>query len=279
MSAADIAGRPGSLDSATGSRPIWAPSRLASVVAPLVVVAVILLVWQAATAGGFVSPLLLPAPTAIAGALVTSAATLAVNTAYTGIEALVGFGLGNLAGFVVALAFVRSDLGRRAVFPLATAAQAVPIVAVIPALILWFGNGMAPKIFVAAFLAFFPMLVNALRGLRSADAEVTELLYTLSASPWQTMRMVRLPASTRYVFNALRLSACACVVSALVAEWVAADHGLGYLIVLWSSQYRMPDVWAAVLVGTALSMAVYGLVVWCERVATPWAIGRDVTGR
>jgi ABC-type nitrate/sulfonate/bicarbonate transport system permease component len=122
------------------------------------------------------------------------------------------------------------------------------------------------------------MLVNALRGLRSADAEINELLYTLSASPWQIMRMVRLPASTRYVFNALRLSACACIVSALVAEWVAADHGLGYLIVLWSTQYRMAEVWAAVIVGTALSMSVYGLMVLAERAATPWAVGRNGPG-
>jgi ABC-type nitrate/sulfonate/bicarbonate transport system permease component len=238
---------------------------------PSGVVVLILIVWQALTAGGRISRLVLPAPSAILTACLGSGADLLANAAYTLAEALSGFALGNGLGFVLAVLFVRSEAARRAVYPLATAAQAVPIVAVVPALILWFGNGMAPKIFVTAFLVFFPMLVNALRGLRSADAEVNELLFTLSASPWQRMWMVRLPASLRFVFNALKLSACASMVSAIVAEWVAADHGLGYLIVLWSTQYRMAEVWAAVLLGTMLSMTLYGLVSLAERAAMPWA--------
>jgi ABC-type nitrate/sulfonate/bicarbonate transport system permease component len=156
------------------------------------------------------------------------------------------------------------------------AAQAVPIVAVAPALILLMGDGMAPKIAVTAFLVFFPMLVNAMRGLRSVDAEADELLYTLRASAWQRLWMVRVPASLPLVFSALRLSACACFVAAIVAEWVSASRGLGYLIVFCSSQYRVAEVWAAVLIGTALSMALYALVAALEARATPWLSRRRI---
>ncbi|MCX5478213.1 ABC transporter permease [Kaistia geumhonensis] len=245
-----------------------------AVLAPMVVLAVVLAAWQFLASSGAISPLILPSPIAIAGALVTDGGALVYNAAYTTIEALTGFVVGNVIGFLLAVVFLHSDLSRRTIYPLAIAAQAVPIVAVAPALIIWFGNGMAPKIFVTVFLVFFPMLVNALRGLRNVDADVAELLYTLSATPMQQLRMVRLPASVPFVFSALKLSACACFVAAIVAEWIAADRGLGHLIVLYGSQYRMPQVWAAVLIGTAISMIVYGAVVFAEGRLAPWLIRR-----
>ncbi len=240
------------------------------VLAPLAVLVLALGLWQFLSQSGAVSPLILPSPLAIAGAFAFDGSNLLYHTGYTAVEALTGFVLGNLLGFALAVVFLYSETSRRTVYPLAMAMQAVPIVAVAPALILWFGNGMAPKIFVTIFLVFFPMLVNALRGLKSADAEVMELLYTLSASPKQQLLMVRLPASVPFVFNALKISACACFVAAIVAEWIAADRGLGHLIVLYGSQYRMPQVWAAVLIGTVVSMAVYGLVVLAEARLAPW---------
>lgn len=263
---------------AAGSRlaaALAAFGRPRAVLAPLIVLAAMLGAWQLLADGGAISPLILPSPLAILDAFRIDGGILLYHAAFTTAEALTGFVAGNLIGFVLAVVFLHSDLSRRTVYPLAMAAQAVPIVAVAPALIIWFGNGMAPKIFVTVFLVFFPMLVNALRGLRSADAEVMELLYTLSATRRQQLVMVRLPASVPFVFTALKLSACACFVAAIVAEWIAADRGLGYLIVLYGSQYRMPQVWAAVLIGTAVSMAVYGLVVLAEARLAPWLTSRS----
>jgi len=140
-----------------------------------------------------------------------------------------------------------------------------------PALIIGFGNGMEPKILVAIFLVFFPMLVNGMRGLQSADREAGELLHSLSASGFQRLWMVRLPAALPYIFTALKFSACSCFVAAIVAEWVAADRGLGYLIVFESSQYQNALVWAAVIIGTVSSMVLVGLVVALERWTMPWA--------
>ncbi|MCX5497787.1 ABC transporter permease [Kaistia dalseonensis] len=260
--------------------PAWLGAGLAAmprpraIIAPILVFILVIGLWQFITEAGYISPLILPSPTAILNAFAIDGGTILYNTAFTTIEALTGFVLGNLLGFLLAVVFLYSEWSRRTVYPLAMAAQAVPIVAVAPALIIWFGNGMAPKIFVTIFLVFFPMLVNALRGLKSADAEVMELLYTLSATRRQQLWMVRLPASIPFLFNALKLSACACFVAAIVAEWIAADRGLGHLIVLYGSQYRMPQVWAVVLVGTIVSMLVYGLVVLAEARVAPWLVSR-----
>jgi ABC-type nitrate/sulfonate/bicarbonate transport system permease component len=240
--------------------------------APAAVLLLALAVWQVATVGLHTSPLLLPSPEATLRAFVTYGAALLDGGAYTAAEALAGLAIGNALGLALAILFVHSPLSRRTIYPLALAAQTLPIVAVAPALVIWFGSGMAPKICVTAFLVFFPMLVNAMRGLRSADAAAADLLHALSASAWQRLWLLRLPASLPYVFAALRLSACACFVAAIVAEWVSADRGLGYLIVFAGTQYHTDEIWAAVIVGTALSMACVGVVMLVERAAAPWLI-------
>ncbi|WP_284945644.1 ABC transporter permease [Acidisoma cladoniae] len=244
---------------------------------PVAVFVLVLILWWAVTALQWIDPLVLPSPLAVVAAFWNDAGVLAFNAGITATEAITGLVIGNSIGLLLAILFVGSPVSRRSVLPLAMAAQAIPIGAVTPALIIGFGDGMEPKILVAIFLVFFPMLVNGMRGLRSADAEVGELLHSLSASGFQRLWMVRLPAALPFIFTALKFSACSCFVAAIVAEWVAADRGLGYLIVFESSQYRNDEVWAAVLIGTASSMVLVGLIVLIERWAMPWA--RATSGR
>jgi len=250
--------------------PAFKTGQLRKILLPALVLVVFLGAWQYVTMSGSVSRLILASPTAIVGAFGTSGAELFWNASITLTEAVTGFVIGNTAGLLMAILFIHSDLARRTIFPIAIGAEAIPIVAVVPVLILWLGNGMEPKMFITSFLTFFPMLINALRGLRSADAEVNELLYTLSATRLQRLFMVRLPASIPFLFNALKLSACACVVAAIVGEWLAAEHGLGHLIVIYGTMYKIPEVWATALLCTAMSLGVYGVAVIAERLATPW---------
>ncbi|AEQ50897.1 binding-protein-dependent transport systems inner membrane component [Pelagibacterium halotolerans B2] len=245
------------------------------VVLPILVFCAIVAFWEYATAIRLVPPIILAGPSAIVRALQTSGLEILANMAVTLFQALAGFVIGNVLGLLVAIIFVHSSMVRRTVYPLAIAAEAVPIVAVVPVLILWLGNGVEPKIFITSFLTFFPMLINAYRGLRSADAEVQELLYTLSASRFQTLIMVRLPASVPFLFNALKLSACTCIMASIVAEWLASNRGLGYLIVLYGQRYQIPEVWATALVATAMSLVVYGTMVLAERWAMPWKQASD----
>jgi NitT/TauT family transport system permease protein len=251
--------------------PEWRLSaRLTDAAWPLLAFAAVLGLWQFATVSGRINQLVLPQPIAVVAAFREFGSEIATNAWFTVVEALSGFALGNLTGLLLAVLFVHSETSRRSVLPLAMAAEAVPLIAITPALILWLGNGIAPKIAVTAFLVFFPMLVNAMRGLRSADAEVDELLHTLSATGWQRLRIVRLPAAVPFIFAALRISACACFVAAFVAEWVAADRGLGYLIVLAGTMYRVAEIWAAIIVGSSISLSVLGLVILAERLTAPW---------
>lgn len=241
------------------------------VLGPCIVFLAVLLLWWCVTAMGWIDQLVLPSPLAVVAAFWSNAGLLAFNAGVTAAEALTGLIIGNGLGLLLAILFVGSPTSKRAVLPLAMAAQAIPIVAISPALIIGFGNGMEPKILVAIFLVFFPMLVNGMRGLQSADREAGELLHSLSASGFQRLWMVRLPAALPYIFTALKFSACSCFVAAIVAEWVAADRGLGYLIVFESSQYQNALVWAAVIIGTVSSMVLVGLVVALERWTMPWA--------
>jgi ABC-type nitrate/sulfonate/bicarbonate transport system permease component len=253
--------------------PVLKPGQLRKIVLPVLVLAIVLGGWQYITEAGLIPPIILASPLAIVETFASSGGEIFANAGYTLFEALAGFAIGNTAGLLVAILFIHSELARKTIYPLAIGAEAIPFVAVLPVLILWLGNGMEPKIFITSFLSFFPMLINAFRGLRSADSEVNELLYTLSATRRQRLTMVRLPASLPFLFAALKLSACACVVAAIVAEWLAADRGLGHLIVLYGQMYRIPSVWAAALVGTVISLTVYGLVVIAEKLATPWRRG------
>jgi NitT/TauT family transport system permease protein len=246
-------------------------SRVWRIGGPAAVLLALIALWWSATGLGWVDPLVLPSPASVLAVFWNEPGRMASNAGITALEAIIGLILGNACGLLLAILFVSSAPGRRAVLPLAMAAQAVPIVAVTPALIIGFGNGMEPKILVAIFLVFFPMLVNGMRGLRSADAEVGELMHSLDASGWQRLWMVRLPAALPFIFTALKFSACSSFVAAIVAEWVAADRGLGYLIVYAGAQYRSDEVWAAVLIGTLSSMILVGLVVLLERRVTPWA--------
>jgi ABC-type nitrate/sulfonate/bicarbonate transport system permease component len=143
---------------------------------PAAVLLALIALWWSATGLGWVDPLVLPSPASVLAVFWNEPGRMASNAGITALEAIIGLILGNACGLLLAILFVSSAPGRRAVLPLAMAAQAVPIVAVTPALIIGFGNGMEPKILVAIFLVFFPMLVNGMRGLRSADAEVGELM-------------------------------------------------------------------------------------------------------
>ncbi len=242
---------------------------------PLLLLVVILSGWEYVADRELVSRLVLAGPSQIITALITEWPAISSNAGVTIAQAVIGFALGNALGLVVAIVFVHSAIVRRTLYPLAIGAEAIPFIAIVPVLILWFGNGMAPKIFIITIHTFFPMLINAVRGLKSADSEVSEMLYSLGATTRQRLFMVRLPASIPFLFNALKLSACGSIVSSLVAEWLASDHGLGYLIIDYGQDYKIPELWATALVATALSMMIYGLTIWVEYLCTPWKRSRQ----
>jgi NitT/TauT family transport system permease protein len=155
-------------------------------------------------------------------------------------------------------------------FPIAIALKTTPIVAVAPLLVIWLGTGWTSKIAAAVLISFFPVLVNAAKGLKAADAEYRELFQTMGSSRAQEFRKLRLPYCLPYLFSALKISSSLAVVGAIVGEFVGATQGLGYLIIVSSSHLETPTVFAAIVAAAAAGITMFYLIGWIERSVVFW---------
>ncbi|MBI3972219.1 MAG: ABC transporter permease [Chloroflexi bacterium] len=216
----------------------------------------------------------LPAPSAIWQQLVRDWPLLVRHAQPTIIEAAGGFALGNGAAIALATLFVHFGSVRRSLFPVAIALRTVPLVAITPLLLVWLGNGYAPKIVIAGLISFFPTLVNMTRGLDALDPRTLDLLRTLSAGRWQVFVKARWPSSLPYLFSALKIAATSSVLGAVIAEWIGSDKGLGYLVVASTFDFKIARLWATIALTSAIALAGFLLVVLAERLLVPW---RDET--
>jgi NitT/TauT family transport system permease protein len=193
-------------------------------------------------------------------------------------ETAAGFGLAVGAGLATAVLLTASRGVERAVMPLLVAVNAVPKIAVAPLLVVWLGFGTAPKVFMVALLAWFPVVVATMAGLTSVPLELTELARSLSASRWQTYRKLRIPWALPQVFTGLRLGVTLADVGAVVGEFAGGDQGLGYVIVASASggSADTPLAFAAMALLSVMSVLLFYAVVVAERLLLPWA--REISG-
>ena len=208
---------------AAGRRRAW--GRLAAWGQPLLIFGLLLLLWQAGVLHGLfgLREYQLPFPGQIAQALVDRREVLLADAVpYTGLEALVGLGLGGLLGFGCAVLFASVPFLRRGALPIAASLNSIPIIAISPIAVLWLGFGQPSKIAVVTLMTFAPMVVNAFKGLYSIDPQPLELMESLAASPWQVFLKLRLPHALPYVFQALKVGTTLAMIGALVAEFFNA---------------------------------------------------------
>ncbi len=238
--------------------------------AGLTLVAALVMAWEVAVRMTAVPEWIVPSPTAVGRALVDNWSTLAPAAMVTLGEAAAGLAIGTTVGLAAAVAITFLPRLERAILSVALLAKSTPIIAVAPILTIWFGFGHAPKVLVVALLTFFPMLVNALEGFRSVDPAITDWFHSIDAPGWTVFHHARWPTSWPYLFAALKVSAPLAMVGAVVAEWMGASSGLGRSMWLAYTNLRMPDLFAAVLVLTALSALVFQSVVVLERRAMAW---------
>jgi NitT/TauT family transport system permease protein len=259
------------MDRAAASRP-WRPElgRFGEALLPLGVAIGILLAIEIILRVAAVPSYVLPRPSLVGATLVANAALLARHAWITIVEATLGFIVGNLVGVGLAIAFLYSRSLERGLFPIAQTIRSIPIVALAPLFLLWFGNGMSPKIMTAVLICFFPTLVNTFRGLSSVDGLNLELFHTLAASPWQVFWKVRWPAALPNVFSALKIASASAIIGAMIAEWVGSDRGLGYLVVTSTYEYRVELLWATICVTSVIAVIAFQLIVVWERHAIPW---------
>ncbi len=237
---------------------------------PVVGIAILLFAWWAVVAGFHVRPFIAPSPILVARTLIKNRALLFDNLIPTTVEAVGGFLIGNIAAILVAIVFVHLRLLQKIFFPVAVMLNSIPVVAKAPILILIMGSGIAPKTTIAAFVCFFPTLVNMLEGLGSVDPQVMELMQILSASRAQILFKVRFYNSLPYLFSSMRIAASMCVIGAVVGEWIGSTRGIGALILQATYAFDTGLLYSAILMSTLLAGAFFVVIAYFEKITLLW---------
>lgn len=237
---------------------------------PVVAAAALLVGWQLFTMTGAVPQTVLPSPTRVLEqtwlqreALVRHATPTLTATAF-------GFALSMTCAFVIATALDFSGLLNRAVMPLLIVSQTLPMIALAPLVVLWFGFGLLPKVLLVALLTFFPMAIGLLQGFVSSNPDQEALLRSMGASRWAVFRTVRLMSALPYFFSGLRVSITYAVVAAIFAEYAGAVEGLGVYMQSAKNVFRTDLVLAAVLASFVVTLLLYALVTLIEWLLLPW---------
>jgi len=208
---------------------------------------------------------IVPAPHRVLEKVIGSWSLLYSHSLISVAEIMLGFVLASACALICAVAMVHSRRVEAVLEPFLVVSQVIPKVALAPLFIIWFGHGILPKIIIAMLIAFFPVLVNAVVGLRSIDAEIIELMDSIAASKRQTFWRVRLPNSLPYIFPALKVAALLSIVGAMVGEFVGSDKGLGYLMIIGDVNLDTDLLFASLVVVTAFGMVVYAIIEAFER--------------
>jgi NitT/TauT family transport system permease protein len=238
---------------------------------PVVLMAGVAL-WSALVAWQEYPVFILPGPEVVWHKLlaVLGDGSLLRNALVTLEEVALGLLLGLATAFILGYLLGKSQTVERLLSPYLVASQSVPVVAVAPLLVIWFGSGLTSKVLVCALIAFFPTLVNTMVGIRNVDEELRDLMRTLRANWWQNFRLLELPAAMPVIFGGLKLSVILAVVGAVVGEFAGADAGLGYMINLARGILDTPLMFVAVFALVVIAQLLYLLVALCESVALRW---------
>lgn len=230
--------------------------------------------WWAVTAAEVFPAYLVPTPGDVANELVEEREMLARHTWVTTYETVVGFLLAAAIGLLAAVLIVYSPTLEKALYPLILFAQVIPKIAIAPILVVWFGFGPMPKVILAVLIAFFPIVVSGVAGLRSTDPELLDLSATMGASRWKTFRKIRFPNALPHLLSGLKVAVTLAVVGAVVGEFVGADEGLGYVLLLASGNLNSSLLFADLILMSALGVVLFVVVEVAEKLLIPWHASR-----
>jgi NitT/TauT family transport system permease protein/putative hydroxymethylpyrimidine transport system permease protein len=244
--------------------------------APVLLIALLIGAWQLAADWDVLAGLLkiedflVPSPSQIATALWDDRSLLASDAWVTLREVVLGFALAVFCGLGFALVMHLSETLRRAFYPLLVASQTVPVIAIAPILVVWFGFGIGPKLAIIALVCFFPITVNALDGLRSVDHDLIKMMRTLGAGRWQLLRRVEAPSALPYAFSGAKIAVAVAVIGAVFGEWAGSDSGLGHLMLQASAQLQTARLFAAIAVLSAIAICLFAALALAERRWLSW---------
>ena len=242
---------------------------LQSYVYPTAVVVAFIVIWEIVTVLFSVPRYLLPSPLRVAEEMIDKTSLLTFHGLVTLYEIILGFLVSVIVAVPLAVLMTYSRTIERALYPLLVGSQTIPKVALAPLFMVWLGFGLAPKILMTFMIAFFPIVIGAVIGLVTIEVELIYVARSMGASDWQLFWKVRLPYAVPSLFGGLKVAITLAVVGAIVAEFVGADKGLGYIIQVANGHLDTPLLLAAVVVISAIGIALYLLVEQCE-----WLLGR-----
>jgi NitT/TauT family transport system permease protein len=200
--------------------------------------------------------------------------TLLANALFTLYEVLLGLGLGSIVAMCLGYFLAKSRLTEKLLSPYLVASQAIPVIAIAPLLIIWFGPGILSKVLICSLTVFFPVLVNTMIGFRAVPDNLRDLMGSLRATRWQKLRHLEIPAALPVLFGGLRIGATLSVIGAVVGEFVGSDRGLGFLINVGRGQYDTALVFVAILTLILMALLLYGVAMLAEKRSTRWKAER-----
>ncbi len=232
----------------------------------------LVLAWQIVVVLARFPAFILPSPVLVGRRFLRALAdgSLLAHTGFTLLEVLLGLAIGVSIATLLGYLLARSIRIERLLSPYIVASQSIPVVAIAPLLVIWFGPGLFSKVLICALIVFFPVLINTIVGIRSVPEDLRDLMRSLQATRWQTLTRLEIPAALPVFLGGLRIGATLSVMGAVVGEFVGSDHGLGFLINIGRGMYDTALVFVAVIMLIGMALTLYGLVVLLETHLTAW---------
>lgn len=245
--------------------------------APLIVFALLFAFWESAVFLTGIKEYLLPPPSKVWAEFLKRSDTVMGGAWVTTQEIIAGYLLAIVVSVPLALSVAYSRFVENAIYPVVVFLQIIPKIAIAPLFIIWFGFGFAPKLLLVFLLSFFPIVVASIAGFKSVDPEIMDFAHTTGAGAWKMFAKIRLPQALPDIFTGLKVGAALSATAAVVAEFVASDRGLGYLLLQYNGNLETPMVFAIVVLLSLIGLAVYYLVELIEHITIPWHVSQQVT--
>ncbi|GAB3063497.1 ABC transporter permease [Salinicoccus sesuvii] len=238
---------------------------------PVMAILLILIIWQLCVSIFDIPAWMLPGPVQIIQEAIAIYPRVVGHTLSTIQIALGGFAIGVSVGILLAVLLHLMPRARQSIYPLMVLSQNIPIIALAPLLVLWFGFGALPKILIITLVCFFPVAVSLIDGFRQTSPTLKNYMQMIGASRWQIFFKLEWPSALPYLFSGLKISATYSVMGAVIAEWLGAQQGLGVFMTLASSAFRTDQVFVAIFVIMAISLILFGFILLLEKWLVPWS--------
>ncbi len=244
-------------------------------VLPALILLSVLGIWEIAVHLFKIEHFILPPPSEIVVTLFLEREQLLRHTFVTFQEMFLGFTLAVIIGIPLAILMFEFPVLEKAFYPYVIGSQTVPVFAIAPLLVFWFGFGIASKVMMAAIIVFFAIVLNTLDGLKSTDQDTVDLFRILRASRWQILWKVRIPSALPYIFSGAKIGISISTIGAVLGEWVGSSAGLGFLMMYANSSLKTSLVFAAIFCLTLLGLSLFVVMTLLQRLAMPWRYNQD----